>query len=125
MVATVSTVNSTDEKEDKINDITTATTSSSASSSSSNPQKYKSLNDKLSSSLRLQSFLTSSPYLSSHLPVLLARIERHDTVTANSSSQLARDLDKKEKIVEVLKEAIETDPKVAELYQILLEENII
>jgi len=125
MVATVSPVNSADEKDDKINTSTTSTTSPPPPPSSANPQKYISLNDKLSSSLRLQSFLTSSPYLSSHLPVLLARIERHDTVTANSSSQLARDLDKKEKIVEVLKEAIETDPKVAELYQILLEENII
>lgn len=84
-----------------------------------------SLNDKISSSTRLQSFLSSSPYLSSHLPVLLARIDRHDASSPTAESQLARDLDKKERIAEVLKEAIETDPKVAELYQILLEENII
>lgn len=84
-----------------------------------------SLNDKLSYSTRLQSFLASSPYLSTHLPVLLARIDRHDTSSPTTESQLARDLDKKERIAEVLKEAIETDPKVAELYQILLEEKII
>jgi hypothetical protein len=92
-----------------------------------------SLADKISSSQRLQSFLSSSSsssssssYLLSHLPVLLARIDRHDPLsTSDSSSQLAKDLDRKERIVEVLKEAIETDPKVAELYQILLEENIL
>jgi hypothetical protein len=98
-----------------------------------------SLADKISSSQRLQSFLSSSSsssssssfssssYLLSHLPVLLARIDRHDPLSTSdsSSSQLAKDLDRKERIVEVLKEAIETDPKVAELYQILLEENIL
>lgn len=129
MVPTLDTL--TDhEIDNKINTSTTDTTSPTSQSSptsqlSSNTHKYNSLNDKISSSLRLQSFLTSSPYLSSHLPVLLARIERHDALSANLTSQLARDLDKKERIFEVLKEAIEIDPKVAELYQILLEENII
>mgnify|MGYP001809624967 CR=1 FL=1 len=86
-----------------------------------------SLEDKLSSSERLKSFLASSPYLVNHLPVLLARINRHDTFSSSFSSeaQLAKELNKKERIVEVLKEAIETDPKVAELYQILIEENIL
>lgn len=83
----------------------------------------------VSSSTRLQSFLKSNPYLYDQLPVLLAWIDRQDPsapiTSTPASSLLAKDLEKRERIAEVLKEAIETDPKVAELYKILDEESLL
>ena len=105
----------------EINDI-----SSSASDDQPIIKLNSTMNEKLSASTRLKSFLASSPYLHHHLPVLLARIDRRESSQLSSpSSQLARELEKKERVAEVLKEAIDTDPKVAELYEILKEEDII
>ena len=86
------------------------------------------LQSKLKSSTRLQDFLTSNPYLLTQLPVLLARIDRQsqeqNLVSANTS-ELAKELERKERINCVLGEAVDTDPIVAELYKILQEEDLI
>ena len=82
------------------------------------------LSIKLKSSLKLKNFLKSHPYLSEQLPVLLARINRTQSNNL-STSQLARDLENKQRILDLLKEAIETDPKISELYSILRDEDLI
>lgn len=96
-------------------------TPAAASSSSS-----ASLNDKLKASSRLSTFLSTNPYLFEQLPVLLARIDRRaPTSSDNHSNELARELERKQRIVEVLKETLEVDPKIAELFTILQDENLI
>lgn len=106
-----------------------ATESVSQSQSQSQTLSQPSVPLCVSSSTRLQSFLKSNPYLYDQLPVLLARIDRQDPsapiTSTPASSLLAKDLEKRERIAEVLKEAIETDPKVAELYKILDEESLL
>ena len=85
-----------------------------------------SLNDKLKASSRLSTFLSTNPYLFEQLPVLLARIDRRaPTSSDNHSNELARELERKQRIVEVLKETLEVDPKIAELFTILQDENLI
>lgn len=87
-----------------------------------------SLSERITSSQRLQSFLTENTYISEQLPVLLARIARFESTTTQHhqpASALARDLERNSKISEILKEAIETDPKIGELYSILQDEDII
>lgn len=81
--------------------------------------------NKLKSSTRLQEFLALNPYLQTQLPVLLARIERAEPSTTQVGSELARELEKKERIGNVLGEAVDTDPIVGELYKILQEEDLI
>lgn len=82
--------------------------------------------DKLSSSTRLQEFLALNPYLQAQLPVLLARIDRAEPAfTLQAGSELARELERKERVGSVLREAVDTDPIVGELYRILQEENLI
>lgn len=91
------------------------------------------LPQKIAASIALNSFLTTHPYLLTQLPVLLARIDRTDTSSTSSShlpanpatSQLTRDLERRERIRVVLGEAIDTDPQVAELFKILQDENLI
>lgn len=81
---------------------------------------------KLNSSTRLQEFLTLNPYLHTQLPVLLSRIDRQDpSSSSQANSDLARELERKERIGRVLREAVETDPIVGELYKILQEEDLI
>lgn len=103
-----------------VDDNTVITEDSSVSSSN-----YLTLQSKLNSSVRLQTFLSTNPYLKTQLPVLITRIDRQETLSPSASSELAKDLEKKERIGAVLKEAVELDPIVAELFNILQEENLI
>ena len=107
---------------------TTATTTAAATDTSATTATTSTATTStIKSSKRLQDFLETNPYLYTQLPVLLARIDRNDpaAATVKPSGMLAKDLEKRERISEVLKEAIETDPKVAELFKILQDENLI
>ena len=107
-----------------VNDDEDSSVSSGAVSSSKGD-----LQSKLNSSTRLQEFLAANPYLQTQLPVLLARVDRQEPAGGSSSSrsmsELARDLERKERVGRVLREAVDMDPIVAELYEILQEEALI
>lgn len=122
-------INFSTESENKIIKGANDSSSTSASSPISIASSTADLSSKLKSSLRLNIFFKSNPYLSEQLPVLLARIDRSNINNNNNNnsntSQLTRDLEKKQNISELLKEAIETDPKISELYTILREEDLI
>lgn len=99
----------------------------SSNSNTSLSPSTNSLQSKLKSSTRLQDFLTSNPYLLTQLPVLLARIDRQsqEQNPVATPSEMAKELERKERINCVLGEAVDTDPIVAELYKILQEEDLI
>ena len=106
----------------------TGTASETEVAQSSNSNSNSCLQYKLKSSTRLQDFLTSNPYLLTQLPVLLARIDRQSqeqNIVSANTSELAKELERKERINCVLGEAVDTDPIVAELYKILQEEDLI
>lgn len=83
-----------------------------------------SLTARLESSARLQEFLSTHPYLNSHLPVLLKRLQLPQSTTT-ATSALAREQEREARIVGVLKETLEVDEEVKELYELLLGEGLL
>ncbi len=104
---------------DNSTDIITPTTSNTT----------QSLAARLESSEGLKTFLFTHPYLRSHLPVLLARIHLLTQSSSSSSSSpksaLSKDLERDEKVIEVLKETLKVDPEVAALYDLLYTEGFL
>jgi hypothetical protein len=78
----------------------------------------------LQSSQPLQTFLSTHPYLRAHLPVLLSRLNLPSS-SGTERSALAREQERQNRIIEVLKETMEVDPEVAALYDILSKEGFI
>jgi hypothetical protein len=118
--------------EDQVSSSDTSTVSSEVSSA----PLPSSLSDKIKASTRLSTFLSANPYLFEQLPVLLARIDHrfaNETASNNGGNnnknkqgnELARELERKQIIVDVLKETISVDPKISELFTILQDENLI
>lgn len=118
--------------EDQVSSSDTCTVSSEVSST----PLPSSLSDKIKASTRLSTFLSANPYLFEQLPVLLARIDHrfaNETASNNGGNnnknkqgnELARELERKQIIVDVLKETISVDPKISELFTILQDENLI
>lgn len=119
------------------NQVSSSDTCTVSSEVSSTPLP-SSLSDKIKASTRLSTFLSANPYLFEQLPVLLARIDHrfaNETASNNGGNnnnsnnkqgnELARELERKQIIVDVLKETISVDPKISELFTILQDENLI
>lgn len=77
----------------------------------------------LEDNVKIKALLERTPYLKTHLPILLARISRsHAQVDSKPDSSLAKDLERQSRTCEILKETLEVDPNVLELYSLLQSE---
>lgn len=128
----VKAIDNTSTSDSSFNDSTTNTTATIATSTLTTTTITNNNNtnditenfaDRLKSNSVIKSFLDSHPYLQIQLPVLLARIARPSV--DSGTSELAKDLERRERVGRVLKEAIETDPQVAELFELLQKEKFI
>lgn len=77
----------------------------------------------LEDNVKIKDLLERNPYLKTHLPILLARITRsHAQIDSKVDSSLAKDLERQSRTCEILKETLEVDPNVLELYSLLQSE---